>query len=162
VRTRKIAILVANGVEGTSVQALQTALVDAGAVPLLVAPRLGKVTAADGTVLEAQASMENTPPVLFDAMVLPDGEDAVALLARIGYTDEFIKNQYRHCKTILVLGASSKLTEKMGINPTLPTGETDPGLLFADASGIDAAAQQFIDAVSQHRHPARDMDPPLI
>ncbi|GGX06299.1 catalase [Pigmentiphaga litoralis] len=162
VRTRKIAILVANGVEATSVQALQSALVDAGAVPLLVAPRLGKVTAADGTILEAQASMENTPPVLFDAMVLPDGEDAVALLARIGYTDEFIKNQYRHCKTILVLGASAKLTEKMGINPTLPTGETDPGLLFADASGIEAAAQQFIDAVSQHRHPARDMDPPLI
>lgn len=162
IRTRKIAILVANGVEGSSVAALQTALVAAGAVPRLVAPRLGRVTTAEGDVLMADASLENTPAVLFDALVLPDGADAVAALSKIGQTMEFVKDQYRHCKTILVLGASTALIEKVGIQPVLPTGEEDPGLLFADASGIDGTIAAFIAAVAQHKHGARDSDPPLI
>ena len=41
IRTRKIAVLVANGVEGTSLGKLVSALVAAGAVPRLVAARLG-------------------------------------------------------------------------------------------------------------------------
>ena len=162
IRTRKIAILVANGVQGSSVAALQAALVAAGAVPRLVAPRLGKVSTAEGGVLMADASLENTPPVLFDALVLPDGIDAVTTLAKIGQTMEFLKDQYRHCKTILVLGASTALIDKVGIQALLPSGEEDPGLLFSDVRGIKKAISGFIAAVALHKHGARDSDPPLI
>jgi catalase len=41
---------------------------------------------------------------------------------------------------------------------TLPSGEPDPGILFAGA-GEDMAAS-FIAAVARHRHPERDSDPP--
>ena len=102
--------------------------------------------------------MENSPGVLFDALVLPDGPDAVQALMRVGNTMEFVKDQYRHCKTILALGASSALLEKAGIRAELPDGTVDPGLLIGDVDLVDA----FIAAVGQHRHPQRDVDPPLV
>ncbi|NDZ13804.1 catalase HPII [Variovorax sp. WS11] len=158
IRTRKIALLAADGVEGASLQVLQAALVEAGAVARIVAPRIGPVKTADGGTLDADASLENTPPVLFDAVVLPDGQAGVDLLARVGQTSEFVVNTYRHCKTLLVLGASKALTDKLGMPATLPSGEPDPGILFAGA-GEDTAAS-FIAAVARHRHPERDSDPP--
>ena len=161
VRTRKIAILVADGVEGKSVAALQSALVGAGAVPRLLAKRIGRVKTAAGDAIEADASMENSPAVLFDALVLPDGEAAVQSLLRDGHTLEFVKDQYRHCKTILALGASRMLLDQVGISPTLPSGGADSGLLLAE-SGDAAAVQAFMAAVGMHRHTDRDSDPPLI
>ena len=165
IRGRKIAILAADGVEGASLATLQAALVEAGAVARIVAPRLGTVKTADGAAdaapLEADATFENTPAVLFDAVVLPGGQAAVETLARIGNTMEFVVNTYRHCKTLLVLGASRALTDKAGIPATLPTGEADPGLMFASTADAQVAAA-FIAAVGKHRHPARDQDPPLV
>ena len=71
-----------------------------------VGPRIGRMPTADGDTLDADASLENEPGFLFDALVLPDGAEAVAALAQDGHTMEFIKDQFRHCKTILRLGAS--------------------------------------------------------
>ena len=162
VRTRKVAILVANGVEGKSIAAVQSALLEAGAVPRLVAPRLGTVLAARDEKMEADASLENAPSVLFDAVVLPDGEEAVAALLRDGHTMEFVKDQYRHCKTILAMGASRTILAQAGIKTKLPSGEADRGLLLADAADASTAAADLIEAMTAHRHTARDSDPPLI
>jgi catalase len=163
IRTRKIAILAANGVVGESIAAMQAALVAEGAVPSVIAPRLGSLQTADGVAVEASGSFENSPAVLFDAVVLPDGEAGVALLARHGQTVEFLTNQYRHCKTILALGASTALLERAGIDTMLPSGDSDPGVLTMKAGGdTAAAAAAFIEAVGMHRHPVRESDPPMV
>jgi catalase len=157
IRTRRVAILVAAGAETRSIEALQKALLGAGAVPQLVGPRLGTFEGTRSR-LEATASMENSPAVLFDALALPDGQAAVDTLMEIGNTMEFVKDQYRHCKTILAFGASQALLSKAGISATLPNGEADPGLFVG---GADLIAS-FIEAMGRHRHSARDLDPPLI
>lgn len=162
IRTRKIAILIADGVEGESIATLQAALLDAGAVPRLIGPTLGTYTDVSGATIEADASMENEPGFLFDALVLPDGEDAVNTLSKVGYTMEFVKDQYRHCKTILALGASALLLDEAGIDATLPSGEEDSGILIAEASAASDIADSFIAAIAEHRHTARDTDPPLV
>jgi catalase len=161
IATRRIAILVANGVEGESITAVMQSSTDAGAVPRLLGSRLGTVTSEDGESFEIDATLENSPSVLFDALVLPDGTEAVEELSRDGHTAEFLKDQYRHCKTILALGASSALLEKAGISQELPSGEKDPGLLLL-ASPDPAGLGAFLSAVGKHRHPARDTDPPPI
>ena len=161
VATRKIAIFVANGVEGESITAIMDALTGAGATVRLLGSRLGTVTSEEGETFEVDATLENSPSVLFDALVLPDGAEAVENLARNGHTLEFLKDQYRHCKAILALGASSSLLDKAGISPQLPTGAEDPGLMLA-ASSEALDPQIFITMVAQHRHPARDSDPPLV
>ena len=43
-----------------------------------------------------------------------------------GHTMEFITNQYRHCKTILALGASKTLLDAAGVAPTLPRARPTP------------------------------------
>ncbi|MDB4916936.1 MAG: catalase [Gemmatimonadetes bacterium] len=154
VRTRRVAILVADGVDGDSLNALHGALTNAGAVPRFIGPRLGAYKTARGDTIEADASMENSPDVLFDALILPDGNAGVAALARDGHTMEFVTNQFRHCKTILALGASSALLERAGA----PAGR---GVLVKTTGDKDIAAE-FMAALAMHRHPERETDPPLV
>ena len=163
IKARKIAILIAPGVMGESIAQLQAALLAEGAVARLIAPRIGSVATVEGDMLDADASLENEPGFLFDALVLPDGQDGVEALALDGHTMEFIKDQYRHCKTVLVLGASSVLLQKAGVPTTLPDGKPDTGLIIVPSgSVVDAAAATFIKAIALHRHPQRETDPPRV
>jgi len=162
IRTRKVAILIADGAHGASIATLQAALLEAGAVPRLVGPRLGTFTAETGEKLEADATMENSPGFLFDALVLPDGTAATESLALSGHTMEFLKDQYRHGKTILALGTSQALLADAAIPPTLPDGAADPGLILVDGADIDAALIEFMAAVGGPRHSARETDPPRV
>lgn len=162
IRTRKVAILVADGVHGASVSAVQAALLAQGAVGRLVGPRIGGFATSEGETIQADASLENEPGFLFDGLVLPDGEAAIETLAANGHTDEFIKDQYRHCKTLLAFGASQALLAEAKVEEMLPTGEPDPGILLADAADAEQAAQRFIQALALHRHPQRETDPPMV
>jgi catalase len=156
---RKIAILVADGVEGQSAVELHAALAAQGAVPRFVAPRIGPVATADEVAIDADASLENEPGFLFDALALPDGEAGVRALAGDGHTMEFIKDHHRHCKAILVMPASSALLLKAQVPSALASGDPDPGIVFgATASDFEA----FALAVARHRHPERETDPPLV
>jgi catalase len=161
---RKIALLIGPGVEGESITRLQAALAEQGAVGRLVGPRIGPFPTLAGDVLDADASLENEPGFLFDGLVLPDGAEAVAALAQDGHTAEFIKDQFRHCKTILVLGASRELLTRAGVplsmDKSLVQGGT--GLIVADADDAAAASTAFLAALGKHRHFGREMDPPLV
>ena len=161
IATRKIAILLADGVDADPIAHLIESLTAAGAVTRLMASRLGTVRSADGEVLVIDATLEISPAVLFDALVLPGGSKAVETLCLDGAVLEFVKDQYRHCKTILALGDSSKILAKAGISLTLPSG-ADPGLLVEGQDGNDTDAQSFIAAIGLHRHVERDRDPPLV
>jgi catalase len=133
-----------------------------GAAPRLLGVRLGTVRSAHGEDLEIDATLENSPSVLFDALVLPDGEIAMQTLSKDGQSIEFLKDQYRHGKTILALGTSTMLLDAAGIPKELPGGEPDPGLILQPSVAVAADAERFIAAVARHRHPERDRDPPLI
>jgi catalase len=161
IRTRKVAILIANGIDGPSTAALIEALTQAGAVTRLLSARLGRIESESGEMFEVDATLENSPSVLFDAVVLPAGGEAAAALASAGQALEFVKDQYRHCKTILALGQASDVLVQAGIPFKLPSGEPDPGLLVA-GHAADVSADAFIEAIARHRHPERDSDPPRV
>jgi catalase len=161
VATRKVAILVADGVVAGSIRRVMDVLTEAGAVPRLLGSRLGTVASDEGEQLEVDATLENSPSVLFDAVVLADGAQGISELERDGHTLEFIKDQYRHCKTILAVGAGAQLLDRLGIQRQLPSGKEDPGLLLADGPA-DREVEAFIAAMTRHRHYERDVDPPLL
>jgi len=162
VKTRRIAILVADGVDAPSLTALHTKLSDAGAVPRFVGPRLGTVTGAEDEAIAVEVSLEAAPAVLFDAVVIPDGSAAIETLGQSGHALEFIKDQYRHCKPMLVLGNGTELLERAQIPEALPSGAADPGLLRFEAEQVDAAISAFATAIGKHRYFERQTDPPLI
>lgn len=161
IRSRSVAMLVADGVDGKSIAAVQSALWAAGARTHLIAPRLGLVKPSSGEPFEATATLENSPAVLFDGLVLPDGAGGVkALGARVEVMD-FISNQYRHGKTILALGASKALIDRAGVSATLAGGDADPGIVMGTAAKADHAVSGFITALGKHRHPEREVHNPL-
>jgi catalase len=60
IKTRKIAILAAEGVNEISLNAVKDALVNEGAVVDIIAPRLGKFMSKNDVELEANKSFLNT------------------------------------------------------------------------------------------------------
>jgi catalase len=156
IATRKIAVLLAGGSSVEGLDALIERLSEEGAVVRFLGVRLGSVQSAEGEMLEVDATLENSPSVLFDAMVLTDGEAGVAALSADGHAAEFVQNQFRHGKTILAVGAARSLIADAGID----ISKADPGLLLADSDDVDT--QAFIQAVARHRHPERDQDPPRV
>jgi catalase len=158
IRTRRIALIVANDVDGAPLTALHQLLLAQGAVPRFVGPKMGSVRTADGTEIEVEVSLEAAPSVLFDAVVLPGGK-GVEALTRVGHALEFLKDQYRHCKPILALGSGTELLAAAGIPRKLPDGKDDPGILLADSQ---KSAANFVMAIAKHRHFERYSDPPRV
>lgn len=155
-------MLVADGVDGEALAKVQAELLAAGAVPRLVGIRIGPFKTGSGEVLDADASMENEPAVVFDALVLPDGAEGIEMLKKVGHTAEYIKDTYRHCKPIMVVGESGALLEGAGAFRILPNGEEDPGIVAAEAKTLKRDIGRFIAAIARHRHPERETDPPAV
>ena len=162
IRTRRIAIFVADGVDGEAAQALHEGLSEQGAVPRYVGVRLGAVTTADGDTLQVEVTLETMPSVLFDAVAVLGGKDAVVTLGNVGHALEFIKDQYRHAKPILALGEGADLVENAGAPAMLPSGKPDPGMIVAKHGRAREALPAFIKAIAQHRHHEREQDPPAL
>jgi catalase len=101
IRTRRVAILVADGCEARRLVALRRSADREGALPRFVSTTLGSVQPATARRIEVDVSLEAAPAVLYDAVVLPDGGRGSSALRADGRTLEFIKDQYRHCKPIL-------------------------------------------------------------
>jgi catalase len=147
IRGRKVAILTAPGVNAGSVTRTQAALSKAGAVVRLLATRLGSVE----ETIEADATFETMPSVLFDAVVVPDGDRAAGQLASLGHVREFLKDHFRHGKAILMLGTGERVMAEAG----LPTNDTSDWALVRDIAA-------FVEAVGKHRNWDRITDPPQI
>jgi len=158
IRTRKIAIVIADGVIGESAVALHSLLTAQGAVPRFVGITLGPIHGDSETELECEISLEAAPSALWDASIFPSGDAATQTLLNSGHALEFLKDQYRHCKPILLLGSSRALLDKAGI----PTDEPDPGFLIYGAEQTDEAASAFVSALERHRHFQRETDPPIV
>ena len=162
IATRRIAIFVANGVDGEGAKTLHSALAKLGAVPRYIGARLGTVETEDGDTIEVECTFENMPTVLFDAAVVPDGRDASKLLANVGMAAEFLQGQYRHAKPILTLGAGADLLENAGVPARLPSGKRDPGILGGREATAKKTLDDFVKAIARHRHHEREMDPPPV
>ena len=156
IATRKVAILIADGVRGAGLLSMAQALAAEGAVPRFIAPRLGTVDSSGGK-LPVDATLENSPSVLFDAVIIPADDSSLAALSVLGQVKDFIKDQYRHGKAIGLLAGQYEALARLGL--TLPGNEEAlAGIVTLGSQPMQA----FIDAVAQHRHPSRESDPPRV
>jgi catalase len=162
VRTRRVAILVASGVDGAMVRAMYAELLEDGAVPRLVGERLGKVKAREDCLLDVEITLETAPSVLFDGVVLPDGKAAIATLSKDALALDFVREQYRHGKPILALGSGVDLLRVAGVPFKLPDGSADPGLILGDGKDPRQALAAFEAALARHRAYARETYPPRV
>ena len=113
-KTRKVAILCADGVDLAAVRAMQRALTEAGAVSKIIAPRQGSLK-GNGGAITADYSFLNAASVLFDAVFVPGGDRSVEALAGEGSALLFVREAYKHCKAIAAVGAGVGLLSVAGL-----------------------------------------------
>jgi catalase len=162
IKTRRVAILIADGTDAGAASLVHRALSEQGAVPRFVGIRLGRVQGADEVPLDIEVSMEAAPSAVWDALVIPGGDASTAALLQSGHALEFLKDQYRHCKPIMLIGDARRLAAKANIPESLPSGKGDPGLLLIESDEATAEVTAFAQALAQHRHFSRESDPPRV
>jgi catalase len=86
----------------------------------------------------------------------------VKVFVNAGPVLEFIGQQYRHCKPILVLGNGRAVAERAGVKLVLPSGELDSGVLYFQDDNFGEVLPHFVEAIAAHRHFARETDPPQV
>jgi catalase len=153
IATRKVAVLVAGGVEVGALRVIQQALHEAGASSRILAAHLGFVATSSGQQLAVDHTFANMPSVMFDAVLVPGGAASAEALARDGDAVHYALEAYKHCKTLCVIGEGVQLLRTLGIG----AGEGGPavvGVLIGknDPQGRAQLAQDFIAAIARHRH----------
>ena len=71
IKTRKVAILAADGVDNNSLNTVRGQLLAEEAVVEIIAPRLGIIIAEDNTEINVDRSLLTTASVLYDAVYVP-------------------------------------------------------------------------------------------
>ena len=148
-RSRKVAVLAADGVDLPALQAMQDALRDVGAVGKIVAKRIGILTGADGRERLIDHSLLTTSSVLFDAVYVPGGARSVAALVDDPDAVAFVAEAYAHGKAIAATGEGLDLLRACGGDLAASNGDR-PGVVVGRPSEVLSNA--FIQAVAAHRH----------
>ena len=147
-KSRKVAILAADGVDEGAVAAMSRLLTAAGAVPKVIGPRLGTLKGARGGAVKVDMSLLTVGSVLFDAVYVPGGPQSVAALADEAAAVLFVQEAFKHCKALAATGAGAEL---------LPEHRSaDEAILVGEDSQVAKIAPDFIRAIARHRNWARE------
>jgi catalase len=154
VATRRVAVLVANGVEVGALRVIQQALQDAGAACRIVGAQLGFVATSSGQQLGVNHTFANMPSVMFDAVLVPGGAASAQALGVNGDAVHFMLEAYKHCKPICVIGEGVQLLRTLGVGVEQAGAAAIPGVVVGrnDPPGRAQLAQDFIAALARHRH----------
>lgn len=147
IKTRKVAILAANGVDGAAIDAMKKALAAEGAHAKMLGPTSAPVKTADGKSLPVDASMEGMPSVIFDAVFVPGGAASIKALSGDGVALHYVLEAYKHLKAIALHGEAKQLLDVLKL-------EADAGLL--EGKDVGALTKPFFAAIGQHRVWARE------
>ncbi|MFE3875910.1 catalase [Kitasatospora sp. NPDC059146] len=150
IRTRKIAVLVADGVDAEQVQAARNRLGAEGATVETLAGHGGTVSGRDGQDVAVDRALATTASVLYDTLVLPDG---TVVLAADTDAVRFVGEALRHGKPLAVLGSGAALFEAAASGrPEQVAGVAVRG----NGQEADTAFwDEFVALTEQHRFPDR-------
>jgi catalase len=164
IKTRKVAVLTADGFDDSALSNMKQALTAAGGQAKVVAPRLGFLTSAKGAEVKIDFSLLTASSVMFDAVYIPGGEKSVEALKSEAAALHFVKEAYKHCKTIAASGAGIELVRAPYVGADTAKNDAEGNQLVAEEGviiGHDAqaakVASEFIKAIARHRHWSREM-----
>ena len=161
IKTKKVAILASHGVDGNNLTELYDAILSQGGVPRVLSTTLGQLKTSQGKLVNVEATIETMPSVLFDAMAIPDGKESFDNLLIDGRTLEFIRDQYRHCKPILMTKDAKDALIKFNVAKKTETEIPDPSLIVS-GDNFSKSVEKFIKVLGGPRDLSRETTPPSI
>ncbi|HEX3910100.1 MAG TPA: catalase [Solirubrobacteraceae bacterium] len=162
--TRRIAVLVADGVDADSLERALAPLREQGVVCELLAPRDGELQPSSGSSLESDRVLTTMSSVLYDGVLIAGGEQSAQALLENGEAVHYASEAYKHAKPVGALGAGVRLLERSPI-PDDALAERDVGLvereglitLAGDGDDLERFGTAFAQALAAHRHFERDI-----
>ncbi|MGI8654450.1 MAG: catalase HPII [Pyrinomonadaceae bacterium] len=151
IKTRKIAVLAADGVDGKSLSAMKNALEQAGAKVKVIAPKLGKIKTSDSKEIAVDESFLIATSVVYDAVFVPGGVKSVAALKEEMDAIHFVNEAFKHCKAIAAVGEAVDF-----IGETFAGKAKDDKAVILNKGNAGDAAQSFIKAIAEHRNWERE------
>ncbi|TIM31796.1 MAG: catalase [Mesorhizobium sp.] len=146
---RKVGVLVSPGADAALLKNLQAAIEKEGAVMEVIAPKVGGVEAADGSLIAAKHMIDGGPSVLFDAVALILSEEGAERLTGEVAARDFVADAFAHCKFIGFTSGAVPLLQKAGVDP-----EADEGMIGLDDP---KAITGFIEGCRKLRLWSREM-----
>ena len=134
IKSRKIAILAADGYDQSQMAALYAAIKAQMAIPQVVSVRKGPIYSAnhanaknphpvegvdealDCSVINATWSIFTSRSVLFDATIIVDGAQSVNTLSQYGETTGWVAETFKHYKAILAIGAGIQILQAANLD----------------------------------------------
>ncbi len=154
IRTRKIAFLVADGVDKKSLTSMKGALEAEGAVVELVAPKLCTLIAEDNTEFPINKSFLTTASVLYDAVYVPGGTNSVATIAAEPDAIHFLNEAFKHCKPIAADSAAMQVLDQTYFSRKILKEFTEEDVIttgVAIGDDVKQLSALFIKAIALHR-----------
>ncbi|MEH2084289.1 MAG: catalase [Nostoc sp.] len=155
IKSRRIAILAADGVNAQELGALQQALMQQGAHAKIVATHGGKIRGDDGQEIPVEMTFVTAASVMFDAVYVPGGAQSIKTLKQEGEAINFINEAFKHCKTIAATSEGVELLSMAnieGVKLSQDGARSEMGVVTSSESDLKSVADDFISAIAQHRH----------
>lgn len=179
IKSRRIAILIADGFDSASYHGMVAAIKAQSALPFTIAPKRQPVKASDGSEVKPDHFLNGMRSTMFDSVFVPSGEQSVKTLLGIGLARFWVREAFGHLKAIGAVGDGIKLVdaavrEAEGVKLA---GDSQPlvnwyGVVTAskpeDAKSRNGAVEIVKDAkdflgtyfheISMHKNWARELD----
>ncbi|MEU6064617.1 catalase [Streptomyces sp. NPDC047082] len=159
IRTRRIAVLVTDGVDGRQATSVREELTAHGAMAEVLAATDGSVRTTDGDAFRVDRALPTVASVLYDAVLLPGGLTGLPPLIDDPDAMRFVRDAYRHCKPVAALGSAVGVLT--ALKPQEVRLSTEAHQLVADQGVVTDASpgsaspefiRAFIDAIAAHRY----------
>lgn len=154
IKTRQVAFLTANGVDGKSIADMKAVLEEQGAVVKIIAPISGSIKDNEGKDLKVDHSFLTFASVLVDAIYIPSGKKSVDALKQIPKAVHFIDEAFLHCKAIAADGEGAELIKMSYVTRYLGKDldkHQDKAFIIGNASDKQFALS-FVTAIGNHRN----------
>ena len=155
IKTRKIAILAADGCDDADLNTMVESLTNAGANAKIIAPRLGYLTTKKGNQVKIHFSLLTASSVLFDAVYVVGGKSSTDAFKNHPAALELVYEAYSHCKAIAATGTGKDVLEAGRVSTQLP-GESksakDEAVIIGAEGSSAKVASNFIAAIAKHRN----------
>ncbi|MFS0766710.1 catalase [Peribacillus phoenicis] len=143
--TRKVAILAADGFNGSEVNQILESFKSAGITAEIISHNRGVITSSEGQQVEVNQTFLTADSVLFDAVYVAGGQESVDFLKASKEPIHFVDEAYNHFKAIGAGKEGAEILSKAGIVSNDPAG----GIVAITDKNSGYA---FIEAIAKHRH----------
>lgn len=159
IKTRKVAILAADGYDHKDVSHVMQALEAGGAKAHIISKHQGMLKSSSGEELEVDKSFVTTASVLYDAVYIPGGKENIETLKIQGDAVHFVNEAFRHCKPLGATGQGVELLKAANLPDIQFAGQksadkviSDKGVVTSMKGDNSAFNDLFIAAIAKHRH----------